>query len=85
MVRLPLVGVRSLMAKGTPCSGPRSSPAITAASAARAFSSASSGKLKQKQLIAGFTSSMRASAFRTRSPGESSLLRTSRAISVAGI
>ena len=87
VVRLPLVGVASLIAMGTPCSAPSGSPAITASSSAFAFalSSASSGKLKQKQLSTGLTSSIRASAFSTSSTGEMSLARTRAASSVAGV
>ena len=65
MVRLPLVGVRSLIATGSPCSGPSLSPRMTAASAFLASPIASSGKVKQKQLILGFTCSMRARLFLT--------------------
>ena len=43
VVRLPLVGVKSLIAIGTPCSGPTSGPDRRAASPASACSSASSG------------------------------------------
>jgi hypothetical protein len=43
VVRLPRVGVMSLKAIGTPCSGPSVAPAMTARSAASARSIASSG------------------------------------------
>ena len=48
VVRLPFVGVKSLIAIGKPCSGPSGDPALTARSAARAASIASSGYTKQK-------------------------------------
>ena len=43
VVRLPFVGVRSLIAIGTPWSGPRAAPVMSARSAFRASSIASSG------------------------------------------
>ena len=85
MVRFPLVGVRSLMAIGTPWSGPSGSPAMTARSASRAWASASSGYVKQKALSAPFTSSMRARLFCTTSTGETFLSRISPASVVAGV
>ena len=85
VVRMPLVAVRSLKAIGTPCNGPISSPVITACSAATAFSRASSGQVRQKALIVGSTSSMRASAWSISSTGEISLARMRRASSVAGV
>ena len=84
VVRWPLVGVKSLKATGSPCSGPSGSPRITAASASRAWARASSGKTKQKAFSTGCTASIRASEASTRSTGETSRRRTRRACSVAG-
>src|SRR5439155_18622605 len=44
VVRLPFVGVRSLIATGTPCNGPTGTPAVSVSSASRASRIASSGQ-----------------------------------------
>ncbi len=61
------------------------SPRITACSAARAAASAASAVSVQKALRVGFNRSIRASMARVSSSGESALLRTSAASSVAGV
>ncbi len=50
VVRWPAVGVRSLIATGTPCSGPSARPSATARSARAASAIASSSRISTKQL-----------------------------------
>src|SRR5215813_12819937 len=73
------------MENGTPCSGPRSSPLITACSASRAAASATSGVTVQKALTIGLRRSIRSSTRRVSSTGESFRARISAASSVAGV
>src|SRR5262249_51326562 len=73
------------MENGTPCSGPRSSPLITACSASRAAASATSGVTVQKALTIGLRRSIRSSTRRVSSTGESFRARISVASSVAGV
>ncbi len=75
VVRIPFVGNRSLMLAGTPASGAAASPASHAASARRAWSSASSGVTVTKAFTSGSSRSIRSSAARVTSTGESSLAR----------
>ena len=82
MVLIPAVSMQSLMVKGTPCSGPHDSPRMTAASAFRARSVASSASVTMA-LRPGFTESMRSRRALTTSKGESALERMRSASSVA--
>ena len=79
----PLVRMRSLIDAGTPSSGPIGSPRSHRASLAAAESSASSAAMRQKQLITGWTTSIRSSTARVASTGETSRLRYRSSNSVA--
>ena len=79
VVRTPCVNSRSLTENGTPWSGPSRSPAITAASARRAASRASSAVTVMKAFTVGWRASMRSSTASTTATGESSLVRICRA------
>ncbi len=70
---------------GTPCSGPSSSPRITAASASRAISSAMSGTTVRKALSVGLSRSMRSSASSATSTGDTSFEAISSRTRCAGI
>src|SRR2546426_2890600 len=85
IVRTPRVNARSLIEYGTPCSGPRGPPRMTAASASRARASAVSAVSVQNALSVGFTRSMRSRAARVSSTGESCLARIIVTSSVAGV
>ena len=76
--RTPLTAVRSLIDSGSPASRPPSCPDITAASAARAASSARSAVTVTKALSAGCSASRRRSALSTISTGEACLVRIKR-------
>ena len=79
VVRTPLVNTRSFTENGTPWSGPSGSPRITAASARRAVSRASSAVTVMNALTVGWSASMRASTASTTATGDTSLERIRRA------
>ena len=81
-VEPPAVSTKSFVMKGTPCSGLRGSPHITARSAASAYPVASPTKVTIA-LILEFTASIRSTWARSTSTGESSFSRIRRANSVA--
>jgi tRNA pseudouridine55 synthase len=70
-VRSPSVSSRSLMPMGRPCSGPNSSPRITAASASFAAAWARSSSKATTAFTAWFTSPMRFRQLSSNSTGES--------------
>src|SRR5918911_801956 len=74
---------RSLIAVGTPCRGPSAAPDVTARSALRACSRASSNAVKTSAFRLGFRASMRAMTASTTSTGERSRRRMRAASSVA--
>jgi len=71
----PFVRMMSLIEAGTPSSRPMGSPFCQRASLARAAASAPFSSTKMKQLSAGFSFAMRASAARVASTGESAFAR----------
>jgi hypothetical protein len=85
VARLPLVGVKSLMATGKPCNSPPSSPRNMAVSTSVANAIASSRNTNQKQLSAELTSSIRARQFSMISTGEISRVRIRAAGLAAGV
>ena len=85
MVRMPLVGARSLIEVGTPWSGPRASPSMTACSALRAASMANSGVGVQIALSLGLSASRRARVVSITSTGDSALVAISSTSSLAGV
>ena len=84
VVRMPLVGTRSLWATGSPCSGPTRSPRASAASAFTARSRASSGTSVTMALRVGLTRSIAASWASITSRAETCRSAISRASVVAG-
>ena len=76
---------RSLIAVGTPCSGPSGAPEATAASASRARARASSNAWCTKALRLGSRSSMRAIVASSSSTAESRRSRTASASSMVDI
>ena len=85
IVRTPRVNVRSLMEYGMPWIGPSGRPAITSASASRAWAMAASAVSVQKAFTRGLSRSMRSSTARVSSTGESDRARIMAASSVAGV
>src|SRR5712692_1199958 len=83
VVRIPAVGVRSLIATGTPCRAPSLARFFTAASASRAQTSAFSAATVQKALTAGLSFSIAARCASVTSNGLAFLVRMSRASSTA--
>ena len=81
-VRTPAVSIESFTVKGTPCSGPSSLPAMTAASASRAAASAPSARVTMA-LTLGSTAAMRSRWACTTSTGETWRVRISAARPVA--
>lgn len=77
--RMPATAIGSLTVNGTPWSDPRTS----AASAATASSRAASSRGRTSALISGSRSAMRAACASKSSIGDSSRLRTARAIQAA--
>src|SRR5438445_870718 len=82
---MPLVGVRSLIDTGTPCSGPRRARRRAAAVAFFAASSAGSAATVQYAFRRGFTRSRRASTACTSSSGETAPRAISGTSFVAGM
>ena len=71
VVRIPFVGVRSLIDTGTPCNGPSLVPFLPiAAVALRAAATACSPATVQYAFSLGFTFSIRPSTARTTSSGD---------------
>src|SRR6185369_7565259 len=83
VVRRPCVSKQSFNVNGTPCSGPQGCPRASAASAARARSSAPSPSSVTMALSAGLRRSIRSSRPCTRSSAEHSRDRIARASSTA--
>jgi hypothetical protein len=75
VVRTPLVNSRSLTENGTPWNGPSRSPAITAASARRAASRASSTVTVMNAFTVGWRASIRWSTASTTATAESCFVR----------
>ncbi len=72
VVTVPATSFSSLIATGTPCSGPRSSPRARAPSRAAASARAPSARTTVKALSVGSTASMRLSTLSRRSAAETS-------------
>ena len=81
--RTPSIAIRSLTEIGSPCSRPGGSPSITAFSADRAASRATSSVTVTKLFSPGSTSSRRARLWSSNSTGETSFARTSSRSSTA--
>src|SRR5436309_3307709 len=71
LVGSPLASIRSLTPSGSPCSGPRLSPRITAASLSRAVARPVSNERAMTALTAGSMSSIRRMQLSMSSTGES--------------
>ncbi len=85
VVRMPAVGVTSLIATGSPCNGPRGSPLRTIASAVRAASLAFSAAKVTMAFSAGLNLSIAARWASSSSTGLSSPARMSLASSRADL
>ena len=83
VVRIPAVGVRSLIATGTPCRAPSLARLFIAASASRAQTSAFSAATVQKALTAGLSFSIASRCAWVTSNGLAFFVRMSRASSTA--
>ena len=83
VVRMPFVALRSLTPKGTPCSGPSSSPAMTAASARCASAIACSGTVVMNARSSPSYFAMRSRKCAVTSTGETCRSRMSAANSEA--
>ena len=78
VVRIPAVSIRSLMAIGSPCSGPSGSRRAIRRSAASASASAASGRRLTIALTFGLTASIRSRCAATTSRADSSRSRIAR-------
>src|SRR5579862_8716673 len=85
VVLIPAVSARSLIAMGSPCSGPRNSPRAARESSSAAAEAACSGASVTIALTAGLTASILASTAASNSAADSSRDRISRARSTAGV